>query len=156
MVQWPLIMILVLFSFASLYRFGPNLKDRRWQWSVPGAVVATTLWITSTLLLRVYDEQFSSYQRIYGPLKPAAVFLLWLYFTGAAILVGGEANSEIEKAAAEARHADVRRPEDDAVAGLLRRPIQCEVNLHLRRMDLGPGVTHSRTTGSNHADGYDC
>jgi membrane protein len=117
MIQWPLIVILVLFSFAWLYRFGPNLKDRRWQWSVPGAVVATTLWVTSTLLLRVYDEQFSSYQRIYGPLKPAAVYLLWLYFTGAAILIGGEANSEIEKAAAEARHADVRRPEERRSGG---------------------------------------
>jgi uncharacterized BrkB/YihY/UPF0761 family membrane protein len=82
MIQWPLIVILLLFSFASLYRFGPNLKDRRWQWSVPGAVVATTLWVSSTLLLRVYDEQFSSHHRIYGPLKPAAVLLLWLYFTG--------------------------------------------------------------------------
>jgi membrane protein len=117
MIQWPLIVLLLLFSFASLYRFGPNLKDRRWQWSVPGAVVATTLWVTSTLLLRIYDEQFSSYQRIYGPLKPAAVFLLWLYFTGAAILIGGEANSEIEKAAAEARHADVRRPEERRSGG---------------------------------------
>jgi membrane protein len=112
MIQWPLIVVLLLFSFASIYRFAPNLKDRRWQWSVPGALVATVLWVGSTQLLRVYDEQFSSYRRIYGPLKPAAVLLLWLYFTGAAILIGGEANSEIEKAAAEAGHADVRRPEE--------------------------------------------
>jgi len=44
MIQWPLIIMLLLFSFASIYRFAPNLKDRRWQWSVPGALVATTLW----------------------------------------------------------------------------------------------------------------
>jgi len=43
-VQWTIIAILFLFSFASLYRFGPNLKDRRWQWSMPGAVIAVTLW----------------------------------------------------------------------------------------------------------------
>jgi hypothetical protein len=60
--------------------------------------VATMLWVSSTLLLRVYDEQFSSSDRIYSPLKPAAVLLLWLYFTGAAVLIGGEANSEIGKA----------------------------------------------------------
>ena len=69
------------------------------------------------MLLRVYDAEFSSYQRIYGPLKPAAVLLLWLYFTSAAILIGGEANSEIEKAAAEAGHADVRRPEERRSGG---------------------------------------
>ncbi len=117
MIQWPLIVILLLFSFASIYRFGPNLKDRRWQWSVPGAVLATALWLSSTLLLQIYDAQSTSYQRIYGSLKPAAVLLLWLYFTSAAILIGGEANSEIEKAAAEAGHADVRRPEERRSGG---------------------------------------
>jgi hypothetical protein len=41
-------------------------------------------------------------------LNAAATILLWLYLTGAAIFIGGEANSEIEKAAAEAGHPDVR------------------------------------------------
>jgi membrane protein len=109
-IQWPVIVILLLFSFASIYRFGPNLKDRRWQWSTPGAAVAIALWINSTLLLRMYQEHLSSSERIYGALKPVATLLLWLYFTGAAILIGGEANSEIEKAAAEAGHPDVRQP----------------------------------------------
>jgi membrane protein len=109
-IQWLVIIILLLFSFASLYRFGPNLKDRRWQWSTPGAVVAIALWAGSTVLLRIYQEHFSSAQRIYGGLEPPAILLLWLYLTGAAILIGGEANSEIEKAAAEAGHPDVRGP----------------------------------------------
>ena len=34
--QWLVIILLLLFSFALLYRFAPNLKDRRWQWSTPG------------------------------------------------------------------------------------------------------------------------
>ena len=103
-IQWLVTVILLLFSFALLYRFGPSLKDRRWQWSVPGAVVAVTLWVASTLLLRVYQNHFSS-QRIYGDLNAVVVLLLWLYFTGAAIFIGGEANSEIEKAAAKTRRA---------------------------------------------------
>jgi len=108
-IQWAIIIVLLLLSFASLYRFGPNLKDRRWQWSTPGAVVAIVLWVGSTELLRIYQEHFSSSHRIYGELAPVATLLLWLYFTGAAILIGGEANSEIEKAAAEG-HPDRRRP----------------------------------------------
>jgi membrane protein len=107
LLPWTVIVILLLFSFAVLYRFGPNLKDRRWQWSLPGAVVAVTLWVPSTLLLRVYREHFSSSQ-IYGGLNAVATLLLWLYLTGAAIFIGGEANSEIEKAAAESGHPDVR------------------------------------------------
>jgi membrane protein len=100
-VDWLVIVILLLLSFALIYRFGPNLKDRRWQWSIPGAVVAVALWVGFTLLLRMYQEHFSS-SRIYGGLNAVTVLLMWLYMTGAAIFIGGEANSEIEKAAAAA------------------------------------------------------
>jgi membrane protein len=108
--QWVVIVILLLVSFASLYRFGPNLKDRRWQWSIPGAVIALVLWVGFTLLLRISEDHFSSTQGIYAGLKPVVGVLLWLYLTGAAIFIGGEANSEIERAAAESGDADVRRP----------------------------------------------
>lgn len=63
--------------------------------------------VPSTLLLRMYQEHFGS-SRVYGRLNAVATLLLWLYPTGAAIFSGGEANSEIEKAAAEAGHPDVR------------------------------------------------
>jgi membrane protein len=105
-ILWVVTAVLLLFSFALLYRFAPNLKEPRWQWSVPGAAVAATLWIGSALLFRVYENHFSS-QRIYGGLNAAVTLLLWLYFTGAAIFIGGEANSEIEKASASAHRAGV-------------------------------------------------
>lgn len=108
LIFWMVIVSLLVLSFAVLYRFGPNLRDRRWQWSIPGAIIAVSLWLASTLLLRVYQQHFSSSQRIYGGLNAVATLLFWLYLTGAAIFIGGEANSEIEKAAAEAGHADVR------------------------------------------------
>jgi len=108
--QWAVIVMLLLVSFASLYRFGPNLKDRRWQWSIPGAVIALVLWVGFTLLLRISEDHFSSSQGIYAGLKPVVGVLLWLYLTGAAIFIGGEANSEIEKAAAESGDPNVRRP----------------------------------------------
>lgn len=98
--EWAVIVILLLSSFALLYRFAPNIKNGRWQWSTPGAVIAVILWVAATLLLRVYQEHFGS-SRIYGDVNAVATLLLWLYFTGAAILIGGEMNSEIEKASAE-------------------------------------------------------
>ncbi len=115
-VPWTVILLLLLFSVSVLYRFGPNLKDRRWQWSVPGAVIAVTTWFISTLLLRVYQQYFHS-SRIYGGLNAVAIVLLWLYVTGAAIFIGGEANSEIEKAASEAGHSDVRHVEERRSGG---------------------------------------
>ena len=114
--QWLVIVILLLVSFASIYRFGPNLKDQRWQWSTPGAVVATSLWAGSTLLLRIYQQHFSTLT-IYGGLSAVVTLLLWLYLTSAAIFIGAEINSEIEKAAVEAGHRDVRRPEQRRSGG---------------------------------------
>jgi membrane protein len=108
--QWAVIELLLLLSFTSLYRFGPNLRDRRWQWSTPGAVVAIVWWSSSILFLQMSQEQFSSSQRIYAGMKPVVALLLWLYFTGAAIFIGGEMNSEIEKAAADAGNSDARKP----------------------------------------------
>ena len=52
LLRWTVIVILLLFSFAVLYRFGPNLKDREWQWSLPGAVVAVTLWAATSFLIK--------------------------------------------------------------------------------------------------------
>jgi membrane protein len=97
-VQWPVLVGLLLASFALFYRFGPNLYDRQWQWSTPGAVLALLLWLLATALVRLYFERFHSYHVVYGPLEGVAMLLLWLYFTSAAILIGGEMNSEIEKA----------------------------------------------------------
>jgi membrane protein len=97
-VLWLVMVTLLLFSFALIYRFGPNIRDRRWQWSIPGAVVAVAISIGSTLVLRAYQQHFSS-SRIYGGLNAVATLLMWLYVTGAAIFIGGETNSAIEKAA---------------------------------------------------------
>jgi membrane protein len=103
--QWLAAAILLFLSLALLYRFGPNLSDRRWQWSIPGAVIAVTVWVASTVLLRVYQNHFSA-QRIYGGLQSVVALLFWLYITGAAVFIGGEANSQIEKAAANAYRAE--------------------------------------------------
>ncbi|MBV8808846.1 MAG: YihY/virulence factor BrkB family protein [Acidobacteriaceae bacterium] len=118
-IQWAVIVILLLIAFALLYRFAPNLPDREWQWSTPGAVVALALWISSALLLRAYFAHFHSYELIYGNLANVAMFLIWLYVTSAAILIGGELNSQIEKAVA----AQQQRP-----AATRDRPAEREVS----------------------------
>ncbi len=117
LIQWPVIVVLLLIAFALLYRFGPNLPDRQWQWSTPGAVLALVLWIGSALLLRAYFAHFHSYELIYGNLANVAAFLIWLYVTSAAILIGGELNSEIEKAIGGQHRPAVRdRPAERTVS----------------------------------------
>ena len=97
--QWIIVVGMLLMLFGLFYRFGPNLKDRRWEWSTPGAVFGAGLWILSILLVRAYFDAFaSSYEHIYGRAAAIAALMIWLYTTNATALIGAEINSEIEKA----------------------------------------------------------
>jgi membrane protein len=98
--QWPIVAILVLGAFSIVYYWAPNVEHPRWHWVTPGAVVGLVLWLAASFGLRVYLQYFNTYSRTYGALTAVIIILLWFYVTGAAILIGGEVNSEIEKAAA--------------------------------------------------------
>ena len=47
--------------------------------------------------------------------------MLWLYFTGAAVLIGGEVNSEIENAAAQCGVPEARLAGEKVPGEMLRR-----------------------------------
>ena len=98
-VEWFVLLLSLLFYFALLYRFAPNLRHPEWRWSTPGAVCALVLWIAATFAARLYFDRVNDYSFTYGQLNGVAILLLWLYVTNGAILIGGEMNSEIEKAA---------------------------------------------------------
>lgn len=97
--EWIVLAVALSFAFTVLYRFGPSVRDAAWRWSTPGAVCALILWIGSTVGIRCYFDHVSDYSGSYGPLNGVAMLLLWLYVTNGAILIGGEMNSEIQKAA---------------------------------------------------------
>ncbi|MBW4038244.1 MAG: YihY/virulence factor BrkB family protein [Acidobacteria bacterium] len=97
-VEWLVLAVSAAFSFELLYRFGPNVPRHAWRWSTPGAMCALVLWIASTLVARLYFGHVDNYTRDYGQLNSVAMLLLWLYFSNGAMLIGGEMNSEIEKA----------------------------------------------------------
>src|ERR1017187_767731 len=74
-------------------------------------VVVVCLWLCASGLFRGYMAyQASKYDQAYGSAGALAILLLWFYFTGAAILIGGEANSEIENAAEQHGPPDASRP----------------------------------------------
>jgi membrane protein len=99
--EWLIVAISVSLFLAVLYRFAPNVPDPQWRWSTPGALCALIIWIGSVLAARFYFEKVNDYSRIYGYLNGVAILLIWLYVSNGAILIGGELNSEIEKAAGE-------------------------------------------------------
>jgi membrane protein len=98
--QWPAAVAFVLLSYALIYYFGPNLKNRRWRWITPGSACGVLLWLAASLGLRAYLHFFNNYSATYGSLGAVMILLVWLYVTGLAFLIGGEINAEIDRAAA--------------------------------------------------------
>jgi membrane protein len=107
--QWAAVIVFLLISFGFFYRFGPNLKDRRRQWSTPGAVFGAMLWVGTTIAFREYCDRISHYHQIYGRVAPVAALMIWLYLTSATVLIGAELNSELEKARDHQAGADAQR-----------------------------------------------
>ena len=100
-IQWPVVLACMIFAFALIYYLAPDLKEQKWTWLTPGAAIGVALWLLVSVAFRVYLHFFDSYSATYGSLGAVIILMLWLYFTGAAVLVGGEINSEIENAAAQ-------------------------------------------------------
>lgn len=114
--QWPIVLGFVLLSFALIYYFAPDVRDQRWIWITPGSVIGVALWLLVSFCFRIYLHFFDSYSATYGALGAVIVLMLWLYLTGAAILIGGEVNSEIEHAAAKAGQPDAKEEGEKAPA----------------------------------------
>ena len=106
--QWPIVLAFVLFAFALIYYFAPNLYHQKWYWITPGSVAGVTLWLLVSFLFRLYLRYFNTYSVTYGSLGAVIILMLWFYLTGAAILVGGKINAEIEHAAAESGVPEAR------------------------------------------------
>ena len=92
---------LMLLVFAVIYRFAPNIRNCGWQGPVPGALFAVICWLIATGAFRLYLSYFANYNRTYGSLGAVIILMMWLYVTSVVILLGGEVNSEILRAAAE-------------------------------------------------------
>jgi len=109
-IQWLLVLAFVFLAFGLIYYFAPNLHEQRFRWVLPGMVVGVMLWLAGSLGFRLYLRYFNTYNAVYGSLGAVIILMLWFYLTGAAILVGGEVNSEIEKAAAAAGEKEAKLP----------------------------------------------
>jgi membrane protein len=96
--QWPIALAFLFTTFALIYYFAPDRRNPKWQWITPGSLAALILWLLVSFSLRVYLHFFNSYSATYGSLGALIILMLWFYLTGAAILIGGEINSEIENA----------------------------------------------------------
>lgn len=108
-VKWPVLLVIVSVQLAILFWASPNAKQGGIKWVSPGGVIAVLIWVVISALFAVYVANFSSYNKTYGSLAGVVIFLVWLWLTNIAILLGAEVNAELEhgRAIAEGLPEDV-------------------------------------------------
>jgi membrane protein len=96
--KWPVMLLVVMMMLAILYWSAPNAKAAGFRWISPGSVVAVLLWIVASVAFAFYVANFGSYNKTYGTLAGVIVFLVWMWITNIAVLLGAELNAETERA----------------------------------------------------------
>ena len=95
--KWPVIGLVVIAIFATLYYVAPNVRQPSFHWITPGGVAALALWLVASALFALYVSNFSSYNATYGSIAGVIVFLIWLWISNLALLFGAELNAELER-----------------------------------------------------------
>jgi len=107
--KWPILVVLVMLLFTVLYWAGPNVKQGGFRWITPGSLLAVLIWLAASGGFALYVTNFSSYNKTYGSLAAIIVFLVWLWISNLAILVGAEFDAEMQRG----RAIEAGRPADD-------------------------------------------
>lgn len=105
--KWPVLFLLVITMFSILYYAAPNVRHPGFRWLTPGGIVAVTLWLIASAGFAVYVANFGSYNKTYGALGGVIIFLVWMWLTNLALLIGAEVNAELERS----RELETGQPE---------------------------------------------
>jgi membrane protein len=109
--KWPVLVAIVALMFSILYYATPNVRQPGFRWLTPGGVLAVLVWMGVSALFGIYVANFGSYNKTYGSLGAIVIFLVWLWLTNVAILLGAELNAETERERQiEAGHPSEREP----------------------------------------------
>ncbi|MFB6890090.1 YihY/virulence factor BrkB family protein [Kitasatospora sp. NPDC056327] len=106
--KWPVLLVLATVMIALLYWAAPNAKGRGFKWVTPGSLLALGIWMTASAGFAFYVANFGSYNKTYGTLAGVIVFLVWLWITNLAVLLGLEVDAEVvrRRAIADGHPAD--------------------------------------------------
>jgi len=95
--KWPVLAVLVSLMFALLYWASPNVKHPGFRWLTPGGVLAVAVWVLTSAGFAFYVANFGSYNKTYGSLGGVIGFLVWLWISNIAVLLGAELDAELAR-----------------------------------------------------------
>ena len=99
-VKWPVLVVVIGLLLALLYWVAPNARQGGFRWITPGSVLAVLVWIAVSGGFAFYIAKFNSYNKTYGALGGVIIFLVWLWLTNVAVLLGAEFDAELGRARA--------------------------------------------------------
>jgi membrane protein len=95
--KWPVLLLVVVTMIAFLYWAAPNVRQQGFRWITPGSVLAIVIWILASAGFAFYVANFGSYNKTYGAFGAAIIFLVWMWISNLAVLLGAELNAELER-----------------------------------------------------------
>jgi membrane protein len=109
--KWPVLAFLISLVIAMLYWAAPNVRHPGFRWLTPGSVLAVLLWVLASAGFAFYVGNFASYNNIYGSLAGVVVFLVWLWISNFAVLLGAKFDAELTRGRQIARgHPETKGP----------------------------------------------
>ncbi|HEX6233573.1 MAG TPA: YihY/virulence factor BrkB family protein [Jiangellaceae bacterium] len=93
--KWPVLVLIVALILAILYWGAPNVKQPRFRWLTPGSILAVLLWIVASAAFGFYIANFGNYNRTYGAMAGVIIFLIWLWVSNIAVMLGLEVDAEL-------------------------------------------------------------
>jgi membrane protein len=95
--KWPVLVLVISLVFAILYWAAPNARQGGFRWVTPGGLVAVFVWLVGSAGFALYVTHFNSYNKTYGSIAAIIIFLVWLYLTNTAVLLGAELDAELAR-----------------------------------------------------------
>ncbi|GAB3837524.1 YihY/virulence factor BrkB family protein [Dactylosporangium cerinum] len=109
--KWPVLVVIVSLLFAILYWASPNAKHGGFRWVSPGGVLAVVIWLAASAGFGFFVANFGSYNKTYGSLATVIIFLVWLWISNIAILLGAEFDAEMQRSRAiQSGHDETDEP----------------------------------------------
>jgi membrane protein len=96
-VKWPVMLGVVMSVVATLYYIAPNVRQPRFRWITPGGILAVLVWVAASVGFGFYVAHFGSYNKTYGTLGGVISFLVWMWISNLALLLGAEFDAELER-----------------------------------------------------------
>lgn len=94
--RWLVMGVVLVGSIGMIYNFGPKRNQPGFKWVIPGALLATCLWLLASSVFSFYIRNFWNLNEIYGSISAVVFLMLWLFISTFIILLGAEFNYAIE------------------------------------------------------------